>query len=71
MIKLIVRFYKYWQTLPFDSDVKEVSEKGYFSLRDKPLTWKQVFFRDKKAIISNVFFPLGLIILGLTINFLT
>ena len=47
----------WWNNLKWnDTSYDDVREGTRFT-RAKPLTWKQLFFRDRVAVISNVIIP--------------
>jgi hypothetical protein len=57
------RLINWWKSLQWDSDRIVVTENTFFTKRDNPLTWKQLLFRDKRAVITTIITLITLLVL--------
>lgn len=58
-MKFKINFIKKWKELPLNAD-KDLKP---FAKREKPLTWKQVFFRDKISVVNTIMLLIGLLLI--------
>lgn len=65
--KYLPKLWEWWCDLEWDSDKKYQQENKTWVKRPKSLTWKELFFRDKKAVLLNVVMPTSILLLAILI----
>jgi hypothetical protein len=63
----MINIIKWWNELPWKNKKLDEAVSPDSLKRKRPLTWRELFFRDKVAVITNLL-PISLLIVLLIMN---